>query len=70
MKYKCKRNYLDMFRKNNEYELYNSEDVNKHLIPYPDKQDIRSYFKDSNGKKVNIHWGLKDYEIELYFDKI
>lgn len=58
-KFVAKRNYLDIFKKDEEYEVYQKEN---------NLGTDMWYVKDITGKKISV-WGLKEFELKIMFTK-
>lgn len=56
---KAKRDYLDLFKEGERYQIYKSEN----------NLGDDMYYLSHNGRKIS-GWGLKDYEIKIHFDEI
>ena len=54
----AKHNYLD-FKKGEEYEITSSENC----------LGDDMFFLSKNGRKVNADWGLKNFELDIQFDR-
>ena len=55
----AKRDYLDMFKSGEQYTIYNIEDILGDIM----------VFVSHNGKNIS-GWGLKEFEININFDKL
>lgn len=62
----AKRDYLDLFKFGEEYEIYDIDDVGAKLSF--GKESEKMYSVSNNGKKIS-GWPLKEYEIEINFNK-
>lgn len=61
-RYSCKRDYLDLFVSGMVYEIYQVEDNLGDIMYY------LSNLSDANRRITG--WGLKEYELGIYFNQI